>query len=154
MKRVSNNRLALQQLLPWLALLCSTLLFGLHFFVGGGRTKLINAQSSSMTVVRTWPWLRASDRVRPTTRVSWGHFVASVIAFVSGVSSLAAFQIVTIASFIAALLLLRKIMSRQGARLEWQAAVLLALGCALAATFGYTPVMVDPLLLVLTCLRF
>jgi hypothetical protein len=146
MKRVSSRKSTLRQFLPWLAVLCSVLLFGLHFFVGGGSTKLINDSRAYLSMTQ-------GERAgTPFDSRVLGPFIASLITFASGASSLAAFQILTLASFVASLLLLRKIVINRGAPVEWQAAVLLALGCALAATFGYTPVMVDPVLLLLACL--
>jgi hypothetical protein len=74
-----------------------------------------------------------------------------MISLTTGVSELAAFQILTPMALLGSMLLVRKIAGDRGGSPGWQAAILLALGCALAATFGYTPVMVDPLLLLLTC---
>ncbi|MEK6288272.1 MAG: hypothetical protein AABO57_21345 [Acidobacteriota bacterium] len=47
---------------------------------------------------------------------------------------------------------MRGIIRRRGGFGEWQAAALLAFGCSLAVTFGYIPILVDPTLLLLTCL--
>jgi hypothetical protein len=41
---------------------------------------------------------------------------------------------------------------KRGGSPEWQAAVLVAFGSSLAVTFGFTPVLVDPILLMLICL--
>ena len=146
MKRRSSSQLTGKQFLPWTSLVCSVLLYALHFFVGGGRSKLINDSRAYLTMTDG-----ASAGTPYDSRV-FGPFIASIIAFLSGISSHSAFQILTVASFIGGLLLIRKIIADQRGSFEWQAAVVLALGCALAATFGYTPVMVDPLLFVLSCL--
>jgi hypothetical protein len=147
MKRRSSSRLTLERFLPLLSLLCSVLLFGLQFFVGGGRTKLINDSHAYLLMTQ-------GERVvgAPFSSRVLAPFIASLIAFASGASSLAAFQILTLAAFIGSLVLLRKIIGNQGGSAVWQAAVLLVFGCALAVTFGYTPVMVDPVLLLLACL--
>ncbi|HYV04991.1 MAG TPA: hypothetical protein VFB82_10410 [Blastocatellia bacterium] len=47
---------------------------------------------------------------------------------------------------------MRGVIRRRGGSAEWQAAVLLAFGCSLAVTFGYTPILVDPTFLLLICL--
>ena len=146
MKPNSSGRQIARQFLPWLSLLCSLSLYALHFLVGGGRTKLINDSQAYLL-------LAEGERVvgAPFSSRIFAPFIASLIALASGVSSLLAFQILTLAAFIASLVLLRRIIANHGGSAEWQAAVLLAFGCALAATFGYTPVMADPVLLLLAC---
>jgi hypothetical protein len=146
MKRTSRSWLTVKQCLPWLALSCSVLLYGLHFFAGGGRTKLITDSDAYLLMSR------GEQLGAPFASRVLAPFIASVIASVLGATNLAAFQILTLVALLGSMLLLRKLISSQGGSVEWQAAVLLSLGCALAATFGYTPVMVDPLLLFLTCL--
>jgi len=146
MKRVRRTRLTLNRFLPWLTLLCSILLFGLHFFLGGGRTKLINDSRAYLVMTE------GNRAGTPFDSRVLAPFIASLITFASGASSLTAFHVLTITSFIASLLLLRKIVANRGAPVYWQAGVLLAIGCALAATFGDVPVMADLPLLVLTCL--
>lgn len=145
MKRPSTRGLTLRRSLPWLAMLCSVSLFALHFFVGGGRTRLITDSYNYLSMCQGEP-----PGTPFNTRVA-GPFIAWVIASASGASNAAAFQILTFSAIVATLLLLRKLISEQGGSPEWQAAILLTLGCALAATFGYIPVMADPLLLFLTC---
>ncbi len=132
--------------LPWLSLSFSLLIYALHFLVGGGRTKLINDS-------RAYLLLTDGERVvgAPFTSRVFAPFIASLIRDASGASSLAAFQLLTLVAFIATLVLLRRIIGNHGGSAEWQAAVLMAFGCALAATFGYTPVMADPVLLLIAC---
>jgi len=135
-----------KQFLPGLALLVSTLLYCLHFFVGAGHVKLI-------TDSRAYLFMAGGGHLSaPYNSRVFGPFIASLIASALGVSVHSAFQILTSVALLASLFLLQRLISRQGGSVYWQAAVLLALGCAMAATFGYTPVMVDPLLLLLTCL--
>lgn len=145
MNRRSSTSPTLRRSLPWLAMLCSVSLFALHFFVGGGRTRLITDSYNYLSVSQGEP-----PGTPFNTRVA-GPFIAWVIASASGASNLAAFQILTFFAVVASLLLLRRLISGQGGSPEWQAAILLSFGCALAATFGYIPVMADPLLLFLTC---
>ena len=146
MNRGFNARQVLKQSLPWLALLCSVLIYALHFFVGGGRTKLITDSQAYLVLAQ------GEHMGAPYHSRILGPFVASLVASSLGVSNRAAFQLLTPIALLASLLLLRKILSKRGGNIGWQAAVLLALGSALAVTFGYTPVMVDPLLLLLACL--
>lgn len=145
MKRRSSTSLTLRRSLPWLAILCSALLFALHLFVGGGRTRLITDSYNYLSMSRGEP-----PGTPFNTRVA-APFIAWVIASASGASIHAAFQVLTFSAVVASLLLLRKLISAQGGSPEWQAAILLTFGSALAATFGYIPVMADPLLLFLTC---
>lgn len=133
-------------ILPLLALAVSAFLYGLHFFVGGGYERLLS-DSEAYLYIAQGGHIGAPYNVR-----FFGPFAASLIARVSGISAVGAFHILTPLVLIASLILLGRLISRRGGSVEFQAAVLLALGCALAATFGYIPVMVDPLLLVLTCL--
>ena len=133
--------------LPGLAALTSMLLYGLHFFWGGGHARLLTDSEAYLLMAQGSHHLGA-----PYTSRVFGPLVASIIASVFGVSVLAAFQVLTPAVLLASLLLLRSLIRRHGGSIKWQAAILLALGCGLAATFGYTPVMVDPLMLFLTCL--
>jgi len=140
---LSNNT---KPILPLLALAISGVLFGLHFFVGGGYERLLT-DSEAYLYIAQGGHIGAPYNVR-----FFGPFAASAISRVFGISALAAFHILTPLVLIASLILLGRLLKRRGGSVEFQAAVLLALGCALAATFGYIPVMVDPLLLVLTCL--
>src|SRR5262249_28684864 len=67
-------------------------------------------------------------------------------------NQVSAFELLTALELLASLMLIATILRRRGATPQWQAAVLLAFGCSLAVTFGYTPVLVDPLALLLVCL--
>ena len=144
MRRLSAS-LRFRESLPWLAMLCSIFLFGLHFFVGGGQARLITDSYNYLSMSRGEP-----PGTPFNTRIA-GPLIARAIAYTAGTSHQAAFQILTFLSVVATLLFLRKLISEQGGSPQWQAAVLLTLGCGLAATFGYIPVMADPLLLFITC---
>jgi multisubunit Na+/H+ antiporter MnhC subunit len=133
-------------LLPLLALAISVLLYGLHFFAGGGRERLLTDSQAYLIMAQ------GGHQGAPYSSRVLGPFIASGIASLFGISSVIAFQILTPVALLVSLVLLRHLINQRGGPVEFQAAVLLALGCALAATFGYTPVMVDPLLLALTCL--
>src|SRR5262249_27600306 len=78
--------------------------------------------------------------------------LARLIASVAGLSPSAAFQVLTPITLLASLLLLSEAIRKRGGSATWQAGVLLAFGCSLAVTFGYTPVLADPMLLLLVCL--
>lgn len=132
--------------LPWLALGFSILLYCVHFFIGGGRAKIITDSDAYL-------FMAGGGSLGPPyqSRVL-GPFLASLLASALGISPHSAFRILTPAALLISLILLRRIISRQGGSIYWQAALLLAFGCALGTTFGYTPVMIDPLLLVFTCL--
>jgi hypothetical protein len=133
------------KMLPGLAISSSVLLYALHFFVGGGQARLIKD---------SYNYLSMSQGELPGTPFNTrivGPLMARVIADIAGTSHHTAFQILTFLSIVATLLVLRKLISEQGGSPEWQAAVLLTLGCGLAATFGYIPVMADPLLLLVAC---
>src|SRR6185295_15267685 len=140
---LSNNT---KPILPLPALAVSACLYGLHFFVGGGYERLLT-DSQAYLYIAQGGHIGAPYSVR-----LFGPFAAFAISWVSGISAVAAFHLLTPLALIGSLILLGRLISRRGGSVEFQAAVLLALGCALAATFGYIPVMVDPLLLVLTCL--
>lgn len=122
------------------------LVFCFHFFLGGGSTKLINDSRAYLVLAEGG---RAGI---PFDSRILGPFIVSTLKAVFGLPSIGAFQLLTFISLIASLLLMRKITSEQRGLPVWQAAVLLTLGCASATTFGYTPVMVDLLLLVLASL--
>jgi hypothetical protein len=119
------------------------LLFALHFFLGGGQTRLITDSYNYLSMTEGEP-----PGTPFNTRIA-GPLIARVIAYIAGTSHHTAFQILTFVSVVTALLLLRRLISDRGGSPEWQGAVLLALGGGLAATFGYIPVMVDTLLLLL-----
>lgn len=136
----------LKEARPWLALASAALLYSLHFWVGGGRSKLITDSDAYLLLAR------GELLSAPYSSRILEPLLASIISSALGISNVAAFQILTPIALLASLLLLRKIISNLGGSDGWQTAVLLALGCGLAVTFGYTPVMVDPLLLLLACL--
>src|SRR6266571_4902417 len=129
-KHASSEKARLEKLLPWHALACSAFLFGLHFFLGGGSTRLINDSRAYLAVSQ------GQQAGTPFDSRLLGPFIAWLITTVSGASSLAGFQILTLISFIASLVLLRKIIVSHGGPVVWQTAVLLAFGCALGVTFG------------------
>jgi len=146
MKPQSSNASTLTNLLPWLALLCSVLLFGLHFFAAGGRNRLINDSRGYLSIAQ-------GERAgTPFDSRVFAPFIAAMITKTTGVSGQAAFQVLSFASLIGSLLLLKRIIRNRGGKSEYQAAMLFSLGAGLAATFGDTPVMIDPPLLVLACL--
>jgi hypothetical protein len=120
--------------------------YGAHFVLGGG---------AGHRILDSWAYLQIAKgeqvSVPFNTRIV-APFVARLIASLTGLSADAAFDLLTPAALLASLLLLRASIRRRGGSASWQAAVLLAFGCSLAATFGYTPVLADPMLLLLTCL--
>jgi len=140
-----SKLMKLRKFAPWLAILFSVSLLALHFFIGGGRTRIITD---------SYNYLSVSDGVPPgtpfNTRIA-GPYIAWFIASISGISNQAAFQVLTFFAVLASLFLLRVLIRDLGGSAEWQGATLLSIGCALAATFGYIPVMADPLLLLFTC---
>jgi hypothetical protein len=101
-------------------------------------------------------WYLASARgeiaVEPFSLRIIGPLLISVLTTLTGLSPQAAFQLVTFASVIGSLLLLLKILRTHGAPFSYQLAILMAFGSGLAALFGHMPVLVDPLLLLFTCL--
>jgi hypothetical protein len=103
----------------------------------------------------SWAYLQLSDGqqvgVPFNTRILL-PLVARLVADAAGLSASTVFDLLTPASLLGSLLLLRRIIQRRGGTEKWQAAVLVAFGCSLAATFGYTPVLVDPTLLLFVCL--
>jgi len=142
----SKLRASWVETLPWLALLVSVAVYAMHFVFGGGE---------SHRILDSWAYLGMSNgehaAVPFNTRIIT-PFLASLIAGVPGLSTSAAFKLLTPAALLASLLILRGVIRKHGGSAEWQAAVLLAFGCSLAVTFGYTPILVDPTLLLLTCL--
>lgn len=146
MSRNSSIRDFLKGISPWLAISGSALLYALHFYFGGGRSKLITDSAAYLMMAR------GEVLDAPYSSRVLEPFICSNISSALGVSHLAAFQIVTAVALLASLFLLRYLIGNLGGPVEWQAAVLLAFGCGLAVTFGYTPVMIDPLLLFFACL--
>jgi hypothetical protein len=133
-------------LLPLLAILICCALYAAHFFFGGGREHLI---------LDSWAYLGVSNGQPATvpfnTRIL-GPGVAALIAAVSGLSTSAVFRLMTPVALLLSLLAIRGMIRRRGGSPGWQAAVLVAFGSSLAVTFGFTPVVVDPILLMFVCL--
>jgi hypothetical membrane protein len=132
--------------LPSLAILLCCVIYAAHFFFGGGASHLI---------LDSYAYLQLANGQQ--TSVPFNSriavpFLASLISSATGLSTSAAFKLLTPAELLATLFVLRGIIRRRGGSPEWQATVLLAFGCSLAVTFGYTPILVDPMLLLLTCL--
>src|SRR5215831_8773628 len=130
----------------WLALLCQSLLFVLHFFLGGGRGKLITDSYAYVELS-----LGHGGGVPFNTRILQPLIASSVASFTT-LNQVPAFELLTALELLASLILIATILSRRGATPHWQAAVLLSFGCSLAVTFGFTPVLADPLALLLVCL--
>jgi hypothetical protein len=133
-------------ILVWLAILCPSLLFVLHFSFGGGKGKLV-ADSYAYRELS----LGHIPGVPFNTRLLQPLIASSVASF-AALNQVSAFELLTALELLASLVLIAAILRRRGATPQLQAAVLLALGCSLAVTFGYTPVLVDPLALLLVCL--
>ena len=132
-------------MIVWAALVLVSGLYAFHFFEGG-RAKII---TDSLAYLQ----LSEGDAVGVpfNTRVL-KPFLASSLARLTGLSTWQAFQILTPVELLLSLLLLGALLRNRGASPGWRAAVTLALGSSLAVTFGYTPVMVDTLILLLTCM--
>src|SRR6185295_7306508 len=137
---------ALDRALPLFSIAVCSTIYSAHYFLGGGRSHLI---------LDSWAYLGLSSGEQAlvpfNTRITT-PFIASLIAIASGLSTSTAFKLLTPAALLASLLILRGVIRRRGGSAEWQAAVLLAFGCSLAVTFGYTPILVDPTFLLLICL--
>ena len=132
--------------LPLLAVLISAAVYAAHFFLGGG----VNHR-----ILDSWAYLgmAAGEQAAVPFETRIGTpFLAALITGATGLSPSAAFKLITPTALLASLLILRRLIRRRGGSAKWQAAVLLAFGCSLAVTFGYTPILVDPTLLLLTCL--
>lgn len=78
--------------------------------------------------------------------------LAAYTAGITGLSVSATFNTLTSLALLGSLLILKRLLNQVGSSWQWQTAVLLAFGCSLAVTFGYTPILVDPFLLLVTCL--
>lgn len=129
----------------WAALAFVAGLYAFHFFEGG-REKIITDSLAYLQLSEGTP-----VGVPFNTRVL-KPFLASSLASLTGLSTWEAFQILTPVELLLSLLLLGALLKNRGASPGWRAAVTLALGSSLAVTFGYTPVMVDTLILLLTCM--
>ncbi|HEY3136747.1 MAG TPA: hypothetical protein VGL29_12025 [Blastocatellia bacterium] len=132
--------------LPLLSILSSALIYAAHFFFGGGRGNLV-LDSFAYLVLAEGGKVGVPFSTRVLTPA-----IASATATVTGLSTFQAFHLLTPAALLTSLILLALIVRRHNGSPEWQAGVLLAFGCSAAVTYGYTPVMVDPLLLLISCL--
>lgn len=141
----TKRRVTISTWLPWLAISVALVFFALHFFAGGGRNRLITDSYNYLSMSFGEP-----PGTPFNTRVA-APVIASVIASTTGASNHISFQILTFLAVIGSLVVLKQLLGEYGGSVQWQAAILLTLGCSLAATFGYVPVMADPLLLLLTC---
>ena len=144
-RQKTEARRSNREAIIWAALVFVSGLYLFHFFEGG-REKLINdslayLQLSNGEAVGVPYNLRV---LKP--------LLARLLALLTGLSTWEAFQILTPIEVLLSLLLIGALLRNRGASPGWQAAVMLALGSSLAVTFGYTPVMVDTLILLLTCM--
>jgi hypothetical protein len=142
----ADSSFRILSLLPFLAILICGGLYAAHFFFGGGREHLILDSWAYLDITNSRP-----ATVPFNTRIL-GPGVAALIAAVSALPSSAAFKLLTPVTLLASLLAIRGMIGRRGGSPEWQAAVLVAFGSSLAVTFGFTPVLVDPILLMFICL--
>ncbi len=78
--------------------------------------------------------------------------LASLASSLSGLSPADVFRILTPLELLASLLTMLALLQRRKSPQAWQWAVLVAFGTALAASFGHAPVLVDPMVLLLSCL--
>ncbi len=122
------------------------MLYAIHFFPGGGHNHLINDSRAYIEISQGQP-----VGIPFNTRILQ-PLLASSISGLTAIESITAFQLLTAAELLLSLLLIASLLRRRNATGYWEAAVVLTLGCSLAATFGYVPVMADPLLLLLACL--
>jgi hypothetical protein len=143
---VTKKNATLYSLIPWLAVMVSSLVYTAHSFWGGG---------SGHRIMDSWAYLQVSSGESAgvpfdiRVLVPW---LATQIASFSGLSVSAAYNLLTSLALLGSLLILKERLTRRGSSWQWQTAVLLAFGCSLAVTFGYTPILVDPFLLLVTCL--
>jgi hypothetical protein len=121
-------------------------LFLYHFFLQGGQTAISPDGSRYLAMARG----ETVDLPFNTRLV--GPFVVSVIAYLFGVSVQTAFHLVTASSLLASLLLIIYLLASQGNSVTYQLGVLIAFGAELAVFYGFLPILVDGLLLLLTCL--
>ena len=134
------------RLLPFVAVLISCSLYVAHTFFGGGNEHLI-MDSLAYLQISSGQSVGVPFDIRilaPT--------LAALTAGITGLSVSAAFKILTSVALLGSLLILKRLLNHRGSSWQWQTAVLLALGCSLAVTFGFTPILVDPFLLLVTCL--
>ncbi|HKA23136.1 MAG TPA: hypothetical protein VKN18_33015 [Blastocatellia bacterium] len=131
---------------PAVAVTIACLLYAIHSFFGGG---------NEHRILDSWAYLQISDGQSAgvpfdiRVLVPW---LAAHTAILSGLSVSAAYNLLTSLALLGSLLILKQLLTQRGSSWQWQTAVLLAFGCSLAVTFGYTPILVDPFLLLVTCL--
>lgn len=134
------------KLLPSIAILVSCLFYTAHLFFGGGNEHLI---------LDSWAYLQISSGQSAGVPFDVRILVPWLTAQMAGVTGLSistAYNLLTSLALLGSLLVLKERLTRRGSSWQWQAAILLAFGCSLAVTFGYTPILVDPFLLLVTCL--
>ena len=145
-RAVTKTTATLDRLIPWFAVIVSSLVYIAHSFWGGG---------SDHRILDSWAYLQISSGQSAGVPFDVRILVPWLAAQISGVSGLsisAAYNLLTSLSLLGSLLILKRLLNKRGTSWQWQTAVLLAFGCSLAVTFGYTPILVDPFLLLVTCL--
>lgn len=132
--------------LPWSAVFIACTLYGAHFFFGGG---------ISHRILDSWAYLQMSEGqqvgVPFNTRILASAW-AALFSATTGLSTSTAFNLLTPVSLLGSALVLQRIILKRNGTNYWQAAVTIAFASSLAVTFGYTPVLLDPLLLLFVCL--
>ncbi len=121
-------------------------LYVAHCWFGGGSTNIISDSYGYLARARGH-----TVGVPYDTRILQ-PFLARLVSSVSGLYEVTAFELLTPIELLASLILIAGMLRRRGADIFWQAAITLAFGCGVAVTFGYTPVLLDPLTLLLACL--
>src|SRR5436853_376706 len=142
----SNERRLSQSVLLIRAFAIVARLYAYQFWIQGGRDYLNPDGYVYLAVAR------GEAVVRPHNTRLVVPFLASQVAGVLGLSTHTVFLIITPVCLFASLLLLAKLLAQRGVTPAYQAAVVLALGAALAVMFGHMPVLVDTPLLLLACL--
>jgi hypothetical protein len=122
------------------------ILFGYQFLFQGGKEHL--GPDSTIYLAAA----RGEVVIRPFHSRVLAPFAASVVAKVTGLSLETAFHFLTITSLLVSLLMLGILLARAGAPSRYQAGIILAFGSGMAIVFGHTPILVDPEILILTCL--
>lgn len=79
-------------------------------------------------------------------------YLALSLSLILGAEPAVGFRILTPIELVASVLTILFLLRRRGATIAWQIATLLAIGSGLAVTYGHMPVLVDPLLILLSCL--
>jgi len=136
----------LNKFILWLAVIVSISAYVAHSFWGGGSQHRI---LDSFAYLQISAGQSAGVPFDIRILVPW---LAANIAIFTGLSISAAYNLLTSLALLGSLLILKQILTERGSSWQWQTAVLLAFGCSFAVTFGYTPILVDPFLLLVTCL--